>query len=147
MQMSCCNQQQTQHSRGGAAMFAYEMWEERHIHPQTCLHFVKCIKQYIKCIGEKLNVKYRSYQASIDPILIPTLISILSILGLIDPYFTACSSDTLLKNICFVLIIMCIAVKSCVLKPYRFALLMYSFLSAHIRSTHTESSCHAAREY
>ncbi len=70
-----------QRSRGGAVMFAYEMWKERNIRPQTCLHFDKCIKQCIKCIGEKNNWKYRSYQASIDPIPIPTLVSILSIFG------------------------------------------------------------------
>ncbi len=74
-----------QRSRGGAAMFAYEMWKERNIRPQTCLHFDKCIKQCIKCIGEKINRKYRSYQASIDPIPIPTLVSILSIFGSIRP--------------------------------------------------------------
>ncbi len=72
--------QQTR-SRGGAVIFAYEMWKERNIRPQTCLHFDKCIKQCIKCIGEKNNWKYRSYQASIDPIPIPTLVSILSIFG------------------------------------------------------------------
>ncbi len=44
-----------QRSWGGAVMFAYEMWKERNIHPQTCLHFDKCIKQCIKCIGEKKN--------------------------------------------------------------------------------------------
>ncbi len=74
-----------QRSRGGAVMFAYEMWKERNIHPQTCLHFDKCIKQGIKCIGEQNNRKYRSYQASIDPIPIPTLVSILSIFGSIRP--------------------------------------------------------------
>ncbi len=74
-----------QRSRGGTAMFAYEMWKERNIRPQTCLHFDKCIKQCIKCIGEKINRKYRSYQASIDPIPIPTLVSILSIFGSIRP--------------------------------------------------------------
>ncbi len=74
-----------QRSRGGAAMFAYEMWKERNIRPQTCLHFDKCIKQCIKCVGEKNNRKYRSYQASIDPIPIPTLVSILSIFGSIRP--------------------------------------------------------------
>ncbi len=74
-----------QRSRGGAAMFAYEIWKERNIHPQTRLRFVKCIKQCIKCIGEKSNRKYRSYQASIDPIPIPTLVSILSIFGSICP--------------------------------------------------------------
>ncbi len=48
-------------------------------------NFVECIKQCIKCIGEKNNLKYRSYQASIDPIPIQTLVSILSILGSIRP--------------------------------------------------------------
>ncbi len=51
--------------------------------------------------------------------------------------FTACISDTLLKNICLVLIIMLILLKSCVLKPYPFNL-----ISTHIRSTCTESVCH-----
>ncbi len=61
--------------------FAKEKWKEWKIHPQTSLHFVVCIKQCIKCIAEEKNLKYRSYQASIDPIPIPTLASILSILG------------------------------------------------------------------
>ncbi len=82
-----------QRSRGGAAMFAYEMWKERNIHPRTCLHFVECIKQCIKCIGEKNNLKYRSYQSSIDPIPIPTLVSILSILGSIRPPLTHKSGE------------------------------------------------------
>ncbi len=56
--------------------------------------------------------------------------------------FTACISDTLLKTICLVLIIMLIVLKSCVLNPYPFNL-----ISTHIRSTCTESVCHTAREY
>ncbi len=44
---------------------------------QTCLHFVVRIKQCIKCIGENNCLNYLSYQASIDPIQIPTLVSIL----------------------------------------------------------------------
>ncbi len=69
-----------QRSRGGVVMFAYAMWKERiyaHRHVYTLIN----IKQCIKCIGEKNNRKYRSYQASIDPIPIPTLVSILSIFG------------------------------------------------------------------
>ncbi len=37
---------------------------------------------------------------------------------------TAPNSDTLSKNICLILIIMCISLKSCVLKPYQLTLLI-----------------------
>ncbi len=44
-------------------------------------------------------------------------------------------------NICLVLIIMSMVLKSCVLKSYQFKLLIHSFLSAHIRGTRTERGC------
>ncbi len=44
-------------------------------------------------------------------------------------------------TICLVLIIMSIALKSCLLKPYYFKLLIDVFLSANIHSTRIESGC------
>ncbi len=48
---------------------------------------------------------------------------------------------------CFDLIIMTIALKSCILKPHQCEHLIYGFLSAHIRSMSTESGCHMTCEY
>ncbi len=46
--------------------------------------------------------------------------------------FTARISDTLLKTMVLFLIIMSIALKTCILKPYQFNLMIYGFLSTHI---------------
>ncbi len=52
--------------------------------------------------------------------------------------FTVGSSDNLQKIFCLVLMIMSITLNSCIFNHISLKILIYGFLSAHIRSTHTQ---------
>ncbi len=52
--------------------------------------------------------------------------------------FTVGSSDHLQKIFCLVLMIMSITLNSCIFNHISLKILIYGFLSAHIRSTHTQ---------